>query len=500
MRNFASPIVVISDELFSVGIFLQMKFLPNDSLESYYIQEKLINLVDECERLLTQSVNHIYNPNDISLSMLHSIQFFLQECIRKKISTYKASILFPQIEAKYIQLVNKPSHHDFIYHFFNDDSQKPSICPMDNIAYFNFMGEIGFYSLLYGRVKLFRQVLDNILSQYPNFLQTASHLVSYGDVSLTTLLGWGYGLLHEENSTNINTQILLRQNKWNNYTIEKIVAAKKYDEKQLDEKDDLIDMSLLTFCIPVRIDSVYRLKNLISLLSFYSHCIRTNYLILEADSKQQVKSLPSINGLHYMFVEDANPIFHRTHYINQMLRAVTTPLAAVWDTDVIAPIAQLHQAYNHLLNNQDIMVYPYDGCFWQVNYAFTKLFYEKKQIAIFQSNYMPRIYMAGYHSVGGAFLVNIKDYWVYGGENEHFAGWGPEDVERYHRLEILGKRPIRIAGPLYHLYHTRGINSGDFDQNLAVSTKREYIRICAMVPNELRTYIQTWTWINETKR
>lgn len=85
MRNFASPIVVISDELFSVGIFLQMKFLPNDSLESYYIQEKLINLVDECERLLTQSVNHIYNPNDISLSMLHSIQFFLQECIRKKI-------------------------------------------------------------------------------------------------------------------------------------------------------------------------------------------------------------------------------------------------------------------------------------------------------------------------------------------------------------------------------------------------------------------------------
>lgn len=499
MRYFASPIPVINDKLFSVGIFLQMKLSSEDSLENFYVHEKLINLVDECERLLTQSIDYVYTPEELSLPMLHSLQYFLQECIHKKISTYKALSLLPEIEKRYAQLIDIPIHHKVIFYFLHNEEEVPHIPLMNPIESVKFIGEIGFFSLLYVKPQLFHNTLHNIVSQHPNFIQAASCLINNQELPLTTLLGWGYGILLNEKPDNCREQTLIPQTNLKITSVKETIITKQATPKEAEKKNELIDMSFLTFCIPVRIDSTYRLQNLTSILSFYSRHIRTNYLILEADNKRHIKSLPPIEGLHYMFVSDTNPIFHRTHYINQMLRTATTPFAAIWDTDAISPINQLQQAYDYLLKHESVMVYPYDGCFWQINYAYTKLFHEKKQIEIFQSNYMPRIYMAGYHSVGGAFLVNIEAYWACGGENEHFAGWGPEDVERYHRLEILGKRPIRIAGPLYHLYHTRGINSGDFEQNLAMGTKREYIRICAMMPNELRSYIQTWAWINETK-
>ena len=57
------------------------------------------------------------------------------------------------------------------------------------------------------------------------------------------------------------------------------------------------------------------------------------------------------------------------------------------------------------------------------------------------------------HSCGGAFFVNRSVYVQAGGENEHFYGWGPEDLERVKRMEILGYSVTRIKGDLYHLYH-----------------------------------------------
>lgn len=254
------------------------------------------------------------------------------------------------------------------------------------------------------------------------------------------------------------------------------------------------DLSQLTFCIPIRVDSDYRLKNLHSVLTFYSHRIQANYIVLEADNMQHIKSLPKIDGLRYEFVRDNNSIFHRTHYINMMLRKTETPLAAIWDADAIAPVRQLQQAYSLVLDKGLTMAYPYDGRFWNVNLFHSTMFNHDPRIRILENNNMPRILMSGYHSVGGAFIVNVEAYRRCGWENEHFAGWGPEDVERYHRLEILGERPSRVDGGLFHLYHTRGVNSGDYDKDLAKSTKREYSHVCSMKPDELRTYINTWEW------
>lgn len=259
-----------------------------------------------------------------------------------------------------------------------------------------------------------------------------------------------------------------------------------------------IDLDL-TFCIPVRVDSKYRLRNLSAILRFYSQCMKVNFFILEADIKPQIMDLLSLNNFNniiYKFIYDSNPIFHRTHYINQMLSEVKTEVAGIWDTDAVAPPEQVMKAYKKIKYANNIMVYPYDGHFWAINNYLSNLFCRTLNLKGLTSTYFSKNPLGRYNSVGGAFLVDVKKYKHCGWENEFFIGWGPEDVERYHRMEILGFSPARIKGSLYHLYHTRGINSGLYNADLMLSTKKEYIHICQMNRIELEKYIKTWNWIH----
>ncbi len=255
----------------------------------------------------------------------------------------------------------------------------------------------------------------------------------------------------------------------------------------------------ITFLLPVRIDSEERLKNLITVLNFFSQLSQVSFCILEADSDSKIPSSIYRNkNIDYLFIKDDNSIFHRTRYINIMLKRTKTEFAAIWDVDAICPVEQVRKAMDSLIINKDnTIVYPYDGKFWCCNILFSELFREKLDIAVLSDFPQNRYLMSGYYAVGGAFLVNVGNYKRYGWENENFLGWGPEDVERYKRIEMLTDTPPhRIEGDLFHLYHPRGINSGLFDEKLAYSTKKELIKVCAMSKVELHEYINTWKWLS----
>lgn len=256
--------------------------------------------------------------------------------------------------------------------------------------------------------------------------------------------------------------------------------------------------SELTFILPLRIDSDYRLKNLISILKFYSYIRDFNFLILEADISQKIdlSALEIISDkIRYIFIKDGRRVFHRTRFINLMLREVKTRFAAVWDADAICPHVNIIEACKALIETDKTMAYPFDGKFWQINEFFSNIFHRSQDILVLSEYKQPRLLMDGYYSVGGAFIVDVKKYRSYGWENEYFEGWGPEDKERFKRLEILGEKPLRIPGDLYHLYHPRGINSGMYDKELAFSTKKEYCKVCSMSTIELRKYVNSWKWI-----
>ena len=88
--------------------------------------------------------------------------------------------------------------------------------------------------------------------------------------------------------------------------------------------------------------------------------------------------------------------------------------------------------------------------------------------------------MYGYHSVGGAFIVNKEKYLNAGGENENFYGWGLEDCERVKRMEILNLQVHRSIGSLFHLWHPTGKNSWFAYPKIEIRSRNEFLKTCSI--------------------
>lgn len=260
---------------------------------------------------------------------------------------------------------------------------------------------------------------------------------------------------------------------------------------KIEQKIDLKD---ITFCIPIRIESSHRMRNLKTLLKYLDTFFDTNYIVLEADVSSNFKNDVNIDNLNHIFVEDEDVIFHRTKYINEMLHQVKTTYAAIWDTDAIAPIEQIQEAYEILQNSNNTMVYPFSGNFVCLNELVSIHFCNHMNINSLKSGCYFANYTYGFYSVGGAYMISTQKYLKAGGENENFYGWGPEDAERNVRIQILELGVKKVEGPLFHLFHTRGINSRESDKENGLNSVKEFCKVCAMSTSELNYYIKTWNW------
>lgn len=255
-----------------------------------------------------------------------------------------------------------------------------------------------------------------------------------------------------------------------------------------------IDLKDITFCIPVRIESSHRMRNLKTLLKYLDKFFNTNYIVLEADNTPLFDNDSNIKNLNYIFRKDENIIFHRTKYINEMLYQVETTYAAIWDTDAIAPIEQIQEAYEILQKSNNTMVYPFSGIFVSLNELTSMFFSQHLNIDSLKARCHSTFYPYGFYSVGGAYMVNTLKYLKAGGENENFYGWGAEDAERNVRIQILELGVEKVEGSLFHLYHTRGINSSDSNEKNGLMNQKEFCKICAMSTSELNDYVKTWSW------
>lgn len=252
----------------------------------------------------------------------------------------------------------------------------------------------------------------------------------------------------------------------------------------------------VTFCIPVRIDSQERYFNLKSVVRF----IQTSTYecsplkIIEADVHSKIDANWLNSNLDYRFVHDCNPTFHRTHYINQMLSGVKTKYAAIWDTDIIIDPQQIYSALELIEDISGVMVLPHNGICHSVPRYISDYFRKTNSINALNAYKELMSLMNPYRVVGGAFIVDVKRYKLLGWENEHFIGWGPEDAERIRRLYILGERVRQIDGRMFHLHHPNTPIGVD-EMEIAYTTKREFCRVCSLLPLELKAYIKTWPWI-----
>jgi predicted glycosyltransferase involved in capsule biosynthesis len=196
-----------------------------------------------------------------------------------------------------------------------------------------------------------------------------------------------------------------------------------------------------------------------------------------------------VRRINYHFVQDNDPIFYRTYYINILAKEVRTPYLGVWDTDVICPFEQLNKAIEILQNNEADFVYPYDKLFLDTSEILRRLFLKYGDISFLLKNTKKMKEMYPPNPLGGAFLANMKAYRESGFENESFYGWGLEDGERYHRWGKQGYRIKRVPGPLFHLSHGRGINSTFHDADQNINKRRELMNVVRARVTENKTLI-----------
>ena len=260
------------------------------------------------------------------------------------------------------------------------------------------------------------------------------------------------------------------------------------------------DFSDMTFIIPIRVDSIDRLENLLLTTNFLLKHFQARIIVWEAtDYNNQVLSKLLNKKIDYFFYEDFDQIFYRTKYINQVTSLVNTPFIAVWDADVIAPHEQIEIAYDLLQADQSDFVYPYKDKMLNVPYCIKKVYSKDEDISILKSYSSGMGLMYPPKAIGGAFMVNRAKYIEAGMENENYYGWGPEDLERYERWNKLNYRVHQITGDLFHFDHSRGINS-QYHAEIQLSLKyREINRIKTISASNLKKEIEQWSSIKNNK-
>ena len=253
-------------------------------------------------------------------------------------------------------------------------------------------------------------------------------------------------------------------------------------------------MENITIVIPIRIDSEERRTNLDAVIDYLCQYPDMKIIVLEADKERRYVPRIERPNISYDFVEDHDFIFHRTRYLNRMLRNVKTPVSGIWDSDVIVPMEQIVESVKRCMSGATLC-YPYDGCFFYVNPDISLSYKETGAFDMLVENESQYFSYKGLYFVGGAFTVNVRKYLSAGGENEYFYGWGPEDTERRERICNLGLKVSYVGGSLYHLYHPRNVNSRYADPEHEVANRREYAKVCRMNRRELEEYISTWPWL-----
>lgn len=219
------------------------------------------------------------------------------------------------------------------------------------------------------------------------------------------------------------------------------------------------DLKDLTFIIPCRIESIIRLENLLAVIRFINMSFHTHIVILEASpfNNKILQTLLREQNVKYIFIEDNDIIFHRTHYINYMAQIIKSKYIAIWDADVILCPEQIWDSILHLRNGYDV-AYPYDGDFFDTSLILRTLYLKTNNVDYLKTQSSKMILPYGKNMTGGAVIVNRKSYIMAGMENELFYGWGPEDLERYMRWKNTGYKIYRSTGCLYHLTHPRNLN------------------------------------------
>lgn len=270
-----------------------------------------------------------------------------------------------------------------------------------------------------------------------------------------------------------------------------VQLIKQFNKQSLLKRKKLKDVS---FLIPIKIDSPDRMKNICASTSFLYKNFDTTIIVMEVDQTQKINPADLPSGVKYFFKKTNNPRLFRTQVNNEMIKMASSKFIALYDADVIIPIKQINKAVNILRKGEYKAVSPYDGKFLNIDILIKEMFIKIMDEVFLEMN-RSKFSISAKRSFGGCIFLNKSYYMEAGMENENLTSWGPDDIERVKRMQILGNKTVRLPGCLYHLHHERKVDSGYKDTTEYEGLILEYLNISSLNKEELINYIKNWKWI-----
>jgi len=273
----------------------------------------------------------------------------------------------------------------------------------------------------------------------------------------------------------------------------------------------------VTFITHLRYDHDDRIKNLQTILDYYSSNFpESSFIFVEDDVQHNVKfdTIKWPKGKTSFFLIKNNSFYYRTRALNYGIKKAKTSIVVSLDTDCIVPVASFKKCVKALLDDAT-MAWPYNGFFIDTShtlhnqfivkeYNYNSLFDLLPDISTLKLGYQYgdfsiRCTNTDHQSVGGIVMFNKDRFLEMGGYNENFICWGAEDNELYHRCNILEHKQYRdndLNSVCFHLFHRSAVrNQHPFYQ----SNFDEANKVVKMSKDELSSYVKTWKHIQGDK-
>lgn len=257
----------------------------------------------------------------------------------------------------------------------------------------------------------------------------------------------------------------------------------------------MLDLSDVTFTIPLKYDSEDRANNLKSLIVYLENNVKTNVILFEQGTKPYFKEkLNDIIPKHYVYLfwETDQEIFYRTKILNIMCKRASTPIIVNYDCDVVLSVKQYEEATNLIRSNELDLCTAFDTYTYNVPKSLHQRIVEEKNID-WLTQKMCECPHRTEVAKGGVVFWNKEKFIQAGMENENIISWGPEDQERVYRAQVLGYKWGRAKGTLFHLDHIRTPNS-NAQHPFFTKNELEFEKIKSMSREQLLEYVNQWKW------
>jgi hypothetical protein len=266
------------------------------------------------------------------------------------------------------------------------------------------------------------------------------------------------------------------------------------------------DLKNCTIIIPILIEHNDRYNNAKTVLNYLNKNFNTNVFIYEiSDSETKLDFLDSLKNIEIKhWIEKPEEAFHRTKYLNIMLDSVETPVVANYDIDVLMKPEVYIESVRMIMEENVDVLYPYSfggicqRAILQTPNIHENLFNNDLNLDYIDSN--PSLFSNYYTEYGHCIFFNTDSYREYGGENENFISYGPEDKERGKRFVKLGLN-VKWADHfvVYHLEHYRG-NDSSSTNNFYQKNWEVYNYLEKLNAQETLNYYKNQDYIRKYKK